>query len=218
VSLVQIRYCDEHPTGFSWIVDDEPATRTSHALISGGCVWLVDPVDWPDAVDRATAAGAPVAVLQLLDRHNRDCREIARRLSVPHLVVPSAVPDSPFQPLAIKRSRYWREVALWWPETSTLVVAEAIGTNRFFAPGGPAGVHPLLRLRPPREPLAPLSPEHLLVGHGEGVHGKEAADALHHALDDARSGFPRALLQLPSLAADARRRRRSPGDSRLGNE
>ena len=43
------------------------------------------------------------------------------------------------------------------------------------------GVHPLLKLTPPRR-LRAYEPEHLLVGHGEGVHGPEATIALQQAL------------------------------------
>ena len=46
------RFYDETAFGFSWIAD-EPMTRTSHALVGGGRVWLVDPVDWPEAIERA---------------------------------------------------------------------------------------------------------------------------------------------------------------------
>lgn len=60
---MEARYCDERGEhGFSWIVG-EPMARTSHALASDGEVWLVDPVDWPEAVDRAAALGRPAAVL-----------------------------------------------------------------------------------------------------------------------------------------------------------
>jgi hypothetical protein len=204
---MDVRFCDEVPHSFSWIVD-EPATRTSHALWSSGRVWLVDPVDWEPALERATAAGTPAAVLQLLDRHNRDCAAIAARLGVPHLVAPRAIPDSPFAVVEVKRSKRWQEVALWWEETGTLVVAEAVGTNPFFAPSGGAGVHLLLRLDPPRRQLGGYEPEHLLVGHGVGLHGPAAAAGLGDALERARSGLPRALLKLPALALDARRRRR----------
>src|SRR5580765_6801457 len=73
----KIRFCDDlGPDGFSWIVG-ESMTRTSHALASGGKVWLIDPVDWPDAIDRARSLGEPAAVVQLLDRHNRDCAAVA---------------------------------------------------------------------------------------------------------------------------------------------
>ena len=206
---MRVELCDDRgAAGFSWIVD-EPATRTSHALADAGSVWLVDPVRDDRALERVRALGRPVAVVQLLDRHNRDCAAVAGALGVPHLVVPDTVPGSPFEAIALTRSRGWHETALWWPETRTLVVAEAIGTNRFFAAGREvAGVHLLLRLSPPRARLAGLEPEHLLVGHGRGVHGPPAAEALRTALGQSRRGLPRLLGQVPGLAVDAIRRRR----------
>jgi hypothetical protein len=199
---------DRGAAGFSWIVD-EPATRASHALADGGKVWLVDPVRDDAALERARALGRPVAVVQLLDRHNRDCAAISEDLGIPHLVVPDAVPDSPFEAIALTRKRRWHETALWWPGARTLVVAEAIGTNRVFTAGREvAGVHLLLRLAPPRGALGGLAPEHLLVGHGRGVHGPAAAAALQDALDGSRRGLPRLLGGVPGFAADAIRRRR----------
>ena len=53
---------------------------------------------------------------------------------VPHVVVPDELPDSPFAFVRVMRSKRWRESALWWPETRTLVVADALGTNRFLQP------------------------------------------------------------------------------------
>jgi len=207
---VRIELCDDRgDAGLSWIVD-EPATRTSHALADEGRVWLVDPVRDEQALERASALGVPVAVVQLLDRHNRDCAAVAAELGVPHLVVPDVVPDSPFEAIALTRKRRWRETALWWPAARTLVVAEAIGTNQFFTAGGEAvGVHLLLRLTPPRAALGRLAPEHVLVGHGRGVHGPEAADALRQALEHSRRGLPRLVGRVPGLALDAYRRRRS---------
>ncbi len=189
-------YCDETAFGFSWVVD-EPMMRTSHALVADGRVWLVDPVDWPEAIERSRSLGQPAAVLQLLDRHNRDCAVVAERLGVPHLVAPTSVRDSPFEIVEVKRSKRWQEVALWWPEPRMLVVAEAVATNRFFTGGrGAVGVHLLLRLAPPRM-LARFEPEHLLVGHGEGVHGPEAAAALREAIRRSRRDLPRLLAWLP---------------------
>jgi hypothetical protein len=202
-----LRFCDELPFGFSWLVE-EPATRTSHALASDGRVWLVDPVDWEPALERVPTLGAPAAVVQLLDRHRRDCARIAERLGVAHVVVPDEIASSPFACVPVVRVRGWRETALWWPETRTLVVAEAIGGNRLFRAGDePVGVHLLLRPRPPRR-LAAYEPEHLLLGHGEGVHGEAAAAALREAVATARRRLPRALLQAPAFALDAVRRRR----------
>ena len=198
-----MRFCDETEYGFSWIAD-EPMTRTSHALVAGGKLWLVDPVDWPEAIERAVALGQPAAVLQLLDRHNRDCAAVAGRLGVPHLVAPRSVPDSPFDVVELRRWQRWQEVALWWPETRTLVVAEAVGTNTFFPVGNDrVGVHGLLKLTPPRI-LGSYEPEHLLVGHGEGVHGTEATPALRQALDRSRLNFATWGLRLPQQLRRAR--------------
>jgi hypothetical protein len=204
-----IELCDDRGArGFSWIVD-EPMTRTSHALTTDGRVWLVDPVRFGPALERALGLGRPAAVLQLLDRHNRDCATVAGELGVPHLIVPDALPETPFETIAVRRTKHWRETALWWPAEETLVVSEAIGTNPFFAAGGDAaGVHLLLRLRPPRDAFGGLEPRHLLVGHGRGVHGPAASAAVSRALDASRSGLPRLLVRAPALAADAVRRRR----------
>jgi len=207
---VRIALCDDRgDAGFSWIVD-EPATRTSHALANEGCVWLVDPVRDETMLGRASALGRPAAVIQLLDRHNRDCAAIAAELDIPHLVVPDAIPDSPFEAIRLTRRRAWRETALWWPAARTLVVAEALGTNEFFAAGRETvGVHLLLRLTPPRDALREVDPDHLLVGHGSGLHGPAAADELRHALEHSRAGLPRLLSRVPGFAADAIRRRRA---------
>lgn len=203
-----VRFCDDRgAAGFSWTVD-EPATRTSHALASGGRVWIVDPIDWPEAIDRARELGAPAAVLQLLDRHHRDCAAVAARLGIPHHATPADVAGSPFQVVDVKRSRLWREVALWWPQERTLVVAEAVGTNDFYTGGqAVAGVHVALRLTPPRRPLGRFDPQHLLVGHGEGIHGDDATAALQDALRRSRSGLLRVVPRIPVLIADAVRRR-----------
>jgi len=201
--------CDDRgAAGFSWIVD-EPATRTSHALADDSRVWLVDPVRHDEALERVSALGQPTAVVQLLDRHNRDCASVAAELGIRHLVVPDAIPDSPFETVALTRNRAWRETAVWWPATRTLVVAEALGTNRFFLAGDEAvGVQLILRLTPPRAALGRFEPEHLLVGHGRGVHGPTAATAVRNALAHSRRGLPRLLLRVPGFAVDAYRRRR----------
>ena len=193
----ECRFCDElGQNGFSWIVD-EAMTRTSHALAAAGKVWLIDPVDWPDAIDRALALGEPAGVIQLLDRHNRDCAALAERLDVPLLVAPDEVSGSPFECIAVKRRKRWRETALWWADSRTLVVAEAVGTNAFYTGGkSPVGVHLLLRLTPPKA-LAAYEPNRLLVGHGEGVHGPAAAVGLRHALEHSRGELPGVLVRLP---------------------
>ena len=106
---MEVRFCDERGTaGFSWIVE-EPMTRTSHALVEDGRVWLVDPVDWPEAIDRALSLAQPAGVIQLLDRHNRDCVALAERLGVPRVVAPDDLPGSPFECVPIMRRKRWQE-------------------------------------------------------------------------------------------------------------
>jgi len=191
------RFCDDlGPDGFGWI-GDEAATRTSHALAADGRVWLVDALDWPDAIDRALSLGEPAGVIQLLDRHNRDCAALAARFGVPHVVAPHALPGTPFTFVDVLQRKYWRESALWWLETRTLVVAEALGTNRFYT-GGTAllGVHLVLRLTPPKA-LSAFAPERILVGHGDGVVGPGATETLGETLRTSRRGLPGVLVRLP---------------------
>ena len=92
-------------------------------------------------------------------------------------------------------ARFWREIALWFPEERVLVCGDALGSLGYFrARGEPFGVHPFLRLAPPRRALGGLEPEHILFGHGEGFHGAEAGSALSEALATARKRLPQAWL------------------------
>jgi hypothetical protein len=188
VAALKIRFCDEFDGGFGWVVDEFMA-RCSHALVVAGRVWVIDPVLGDGVEDRIRAAGEPAGVLQLLDRHNRGCAELAKRLGVPHHVVPSGgVP--PFELIPITMSRWWKEVALWWPERRVLVCGDVLGTvGPFLAGDERLGVHPVLRLRPPRKQLGRLEPAAILCGHGEGVFD-EADAALREALSTSRRRIP----------------------------
>jgi hypothetical protein len=173
------RFCDESDYGFGWVAEERTA-RASHALAVDGRVWLMDAMLWPDALERARSLGEPAGVIQLLDRHNRDCDDVASRLGVPHLRVPDHV-DAPLEIVSVVNVPLWRERALWWAERRVLVVADVLGTVGFFAPGGrPIGVHPFLRLFRPKRRLGRLDPEVVLVGHGEGV--RDASEAFRKAL------------------------------------
>lgn len=193
---MRVRFCDEFEHGFGWIVD-EFLQRCSHAVVVGGRVWLVDPLDGDGLEERLHAAGEPAGVIQLLDRHTRDCRALAARFEVPHHVVPREPLDgAPFEFLLVRDSWPWREVALWWPEARVLACADAVWTvPALRAPGEPLALHPLLRPIPPRRALGDIDPRHILCGHGEGVHGDVAGPALRTALANARRGLPRAWLQ-----------------------
>ena len=191
-------WVDELEWSFGWISPERPQLRiTSHALLADGGVWLIDPSDGEGVEARIRALGEPAGVIQLLDRHGRACASFARRLGVPHHAVPF-LDVAPFEAVPLVRSRYWREVALWWPARRVLVCADALGTVRhYFALGDERlGVHPLLRLTPPRQ-LARLEPEHVLCGHGAGVHDG-ATEAVRYALAGSRRRLPRLPLELPA--------------------
>jgi hypothetical protein len=188
----RIRSYDEFPFGFSWVID-EPLERASHALVSNGRVWLVDPVDVPEAIERARSLGEPAAVLQLLDRHNRGCAAVAERLGVLHVKVPDTIPGSPFEAIPTIRLPGWQETSLWWPEQRTLVVAEVLGTAAAWTGGQtPVGIQIFLRAWPPAR-LLERQPEHLLVGHGSGLHGPQTASSLEEAYARSRSDLPALL-------------------------
>lgn len=178
-----------HDLGVSWVVEDEPLQRASHALVDDGRVWLVDPVEDATALVAVEALGEVVGVLQLLDRHPRANAALARQYGVPLHRLPDAVPDAPFDLFDVVSVPKWRERGLWWPARRALLVPEAVGTVPYFTCGAaPAGVHPMLRLVPPRGALEDYANglEHLLCGHGEPLHGDAAADGLRTALKRSR--------------------------------
>jgi hypothetical protein len=190
----EFRFCDEMDGGFGWQVH-ERMERTSHAVAAEDGVWLFDALMWEPALERVSELGRPAGVVQLLDRHERDCAEVAVKLGVPHFAVPAHdLPGSGIELVRIADSRFWREVAAWIPSRRTLVCGDALGTAVYFrAADEPLGVHPLLRLRPPRD-LGRYEPEHVLCGHGAGVHGPQTPVILREALRTSRRRLPRAWI------------------------
>ena len=192
---MSVRFVDGLDGVVGWI-EHARMRRTSHALAADGRVWIVDPIEADGVDERILALGEPAGVIQLLDRHERDCAAFAARFGVPLHVVPRSLPGSPFELRPVVRVRFWREVALWWPERRILVCADVLGTVPFFRAGDePIGVHPLLRLWSPRG-LRGLDVRHALVGHGEGM-----ADgaAVERALATARRRLPRWLAGVPRI-------------------
>lgn len=192
----ELRFCDTFEGVLGWIHPSPPwMLRAGHAVLSGGRVWIVDPPAGDGLLERIVGLGVPGGVVQLLDRHDRDCAAIADRLGVPHYRLPfNGVADAPFEVLSIVDVPGWREVALWFDAERTLVVADALAA----APGYTAnrervGVHPMLRALPPRK-LGELDVERLLMGHGEGLEGPEASEAIAEALRTARRNLPALLV------------------------
>jgi hypothetical protein len=186
-----------HTAGLTW-TEPGAMARSAHALVSHGGVWLIDPFEDPPALAAAAELGEPAGVIQLLDRHNRDCETIAVRLGVALERVPDSLGADPFEVVPVISRRGWNEIALWWEAEQTLIVAEALGTAPAFALGRPLGVHPLLRLIPPRGSLRGRQPQRILVGHGPPLEDGATA-ALTEALARSRADAPRLLTKLPGL-------------------
>ena len=187
-----MRYCDEQDFGFGWIDEGGTVPRTSHALV----VRRRRLADRPGRVAgrrRARARrSARCAACSSCSTATAGTRAGWRTSSARRTTSfrPSSIDGAPFEFLPVAR-RVWREVALWWPERRVLVCADAVGTLGYFrAPGERIGLHPLLRLWPPRS-LRRVYPRHVLTGHGEGVH-EDATPALHAALQTARRRLPAA--------------------------
>lgn len=193
--MAEVRIDTALPFAVSWTVS-EPMLRSSHALAAGGLVWLIDPVADDAALEAAAGLGEIAAVVQLLDRHPRDCAELAERYGVPHLRLSDEVEGAPFALFEVVSKPKWRELGLWWEAESLLLVPESVGTGPYFAVGDlPVGVHPMLRMVPPAKALRRYQPERLLCGHGPSLHAGAAA-AIDEAVDRSRSDTPKLLGKL----------------------
>lgn len=215
---------DRFDGGAGWIAHpEEGMRRASHLLVGaddgngasggeesdGAAVWLVDPLDAPGVDDLCAEHGDVAGVVALLDRHTRDAAAVARRHDVPVYLpgnvdadlddvsverVTGRLADSGFEVRTVVDWPGWREAALY--DGETLVVADAVGTAGYYtARSERLGVHPALRLAPPQS-LRNLSPERVLVGHGEGVM-VAGAEALQTALSGARRRLPEAWAKAP---------------------
>jgi len=193
--------------GFGWIAPT-PAfmQRASHAILSGGGVWLTDPVYDPGMLAHARSLGPPAGVVQQLDRHPRDCARTAEELGVPLYVLPQTAPaGAPFEVLPVVDSRAgrWHEIALWFPRERLVCVAEAIGGAPYFrAPGDELGPHPLLRLVHPPRTLIGLDAAHVVCGHGAGLHAPDAGARMSAVIRGSRRRTPRWLLGLAGIGRD----------------
>jgi hypothetical protein len=208
----ELREIDRWDGGVGWLAyPGEGMQRASHALVDGDDVWVFDPVDAPGVDDLLAEFGDVAGVAVCLDRHKRDAAAIARRhdvavhvperatgvatkLDAPIERFGATLADTPFECFTVKDTSLppWHEVALYDRGERTLYVPEALGTASYFlARGERLGVHPMLRLLPPKRVFEGVVPERILVGHGEGVLS-DGGVALREALDGARSGAPSA--------------------------
>lgn len=203
-----LREIDRYEGGVGWIAyPDEDMQRASHAVVGeNGGVWVVDPVDAAGLDELLADYGEVAGVVVLLNRHKRDAAAIARRhdvsvhvpdfmdgvaqdLDAPVERVYTDLGESGFGVHELIDNPFWKEAVLYGEHDGTLVVPEALGTADYFLVGEERiGVHPALRLKPPKR-LRRFDPERVLVGHGEGVH-EDAGEAIRTALSGARRRTP----------------------------
>ena len=201
------REIDRRENGVGWIAyPEETMQRASHAFAVDGDVYVCDPVDVAGLDDLLAEFGDVAGVVILLDRHKRDSAAVANRHDVP-VYVPEWMDgvvedvDAPTERVHLELddtgvgvhklvdNRFWQEAALYVEERDELIVPESVGTADYFRAGSERlGVHPMLRLKPPTE-LTRFSPEHVMVGHGAGIH-EDASSALSDAVSGARMRTP----------------------------
>lgn len=205
---------DRFGRGVGWIAyPGETMERASHAVAvpneerDTDDVWVFDPVDAPGLDDLLSELGTVAGVVVGLDRHKRDCAEIATRHDAPVYVADwmtgvadeldapverfgSRLADSGFEAFRIRDSSVppWQEVGFF--DGETLIVPESLGSASYFRGARERlGVHPMLRLTPPTEALSGLNPEQVRVGHGVGISDR-AAIAVEDALSGSRRKAP----------------------------
>jgi len=198
---------DRRDEGVGWIAyPDERMQRASHAFAVDGEVWVVDPVDVDGLDDLLAEFGDVAGVVTLLNRHKRDADTVANRHDV-SVYVPELMDgvagklDAPVERVhrelgdtgvgvhKLVDNAFWQEAALLIADRNTLVVPESVGTASYFrAASERLGVHPMLRLIPPKK-LRRFSPDRVLVGHGAGIH-EDAARALEKAVSGSRTKSP----------------------------
>ncbi|MFC7175749.1 hypothetical protein [Halosegnis marinus] len=203
------REIDRFDGGVGWLAyPDEGMQRASHALATDEGVWLVDPVDADGVEGIYGDLGEVAGVVLLLDRHGRDAVTFAERHDV-DVYAPAwmtdidadteteplgdALADTAYSVERLMDNGFWQEAALFDSEAGTLLVPEAVGTAPFFLAGDERlGVHPMLRLFPPKR-LREFDAERVLVGHGAGVLD-DASDAIREAVATSRKRAPTAYL------------------------
>lgn len=196
-----------------WLADPtESIQRASCALDLGDLRLAVDPVDCAGLDAALDADGGIDGVAVLMDRHSRDARSIAARHGVP-VFVPAeadaiaAAVGGPVAPLddelagttielrRVSSGRLGEEVALWRPDDATLVVPESLGTSPQFTAGGERiGVHPMMRLWPPKAALGGLEARRLVTGHGRAIADLDPGE-IDASLHAARRRLPRAWIR-----------------------
>lgn len=204
------RVIDQWDGGIGWLAPpDEGGQRASHAIVGeDGGVWVIDPLDAPGVDELLAEFGTVAGVAVLSNYHARDAGTVAARHDVP-VYLPhwmGRVADRVEAPI----ERYvqelgtsglsvhqcsplpgWQEGIAYRQSDRTLYAPDVLGTGSDWTVGEERiALFLLARLFPPAV-LEELSPERILIGHGDGVF-EDASAALDEALAGARRRFPAA--------------------------
>ena len=159
---------------------------------------------------RAGAAlGEPAGVVQLLDRHNRDCAAVAAELGVPHLVVPDAVPDSPFEAIPRRaHSALARDGALVARRRGRSSSPRRSARTASSAPADDGAACTCSSgSRPPRDALGGSSPSTCSSATARASTGRRRGRGSATRSTRSRTGLPaHGSSPVPALAVDAIRR------------
>ncbi|WP_135304008.1 hypothetical protein [Haloarcula amylovorans] len=202
------RVVDRWDGGVGWqAFPEEGGHRTSHAVRADGGVWLFDPLDAPGVSDLYADLGPVAGVAVFSDYHARDAAAFAVRHDVP-VTVPTGVDraadviDAPveradslagFELRRLNPLRAWHETVAYRERDGTLYVPDFLAGGTYAVGDERLSMRVFSRLSPPRETFADLTPDRILLGHGEGIF-TDAGAALDDAIAGARRRFPRALL------------------------
>ncbi|WP_277543616.1 hypothetical protein [Haloarcula laminariae] len=203
---------DRWDDGIGWLAHpNETGRRTSHAVVEeDGGVWLIDPIDAPRIDEELSTLGNVHGVIVCSNYHVRDADVFAARHDVPVYCPPwlsraTSQLDAPIEPetstvgtsgFELRRCRPfpgWSEAIAYRGFDETLYVPDVLGTSSLFTVGEERlGMYLLCRFAPPRAVFEGLSPQRILVGHGQGIF-ESASAALRTALNGARRRLPAAL-------------------------
>ena len=203
---------DRWDDGIGWLAHpNETGRRTSHAVVGeNGGVWLIDPIDAPRIDEELSTLGDVHGVIVCSNYHVRDAGVFAARHDVPVYCSPwlsratsqldtviepetSTVGTSGFELRRCRPFPGWSEAIAYRGFDETLYVPDVLGTAPLFTVGEERlGMYLLCRFTPPRAVFEELSPQRILVGHGQGIF-ENASPALRTALDGARHRLPAAL-------------------------
>lgn len=208
-----IQVVDEWDGGVGWLAHpDEDGERISHAVVGNDGIWVFDPLDVPGVDDLLANVGNVVGIAVFSNHHSRDAAVFAERYDLP-VHVPTWLEsaqkkvDAPVVEFdgTLGKSGFvferidpipmWTEAIGYRESDRTLYVPDILLTARSATVGDERlAVNLFLRPFPPQSSFENVTPEQIIVGHGEGIF-EGAKHALTTAFSTARPRFLRGIVK-----------------------